>query len=176
MREHYQVKFVQNGKTIYGLVYDNGKGQFADPEAKKWAAKGKLIVADAILPKSHVVDEKDLIDIELSSDYNQEKGCMNDEYGNHVADEYDKAKKLSDSIKGFGVGKMFYLGVADGTAHYVVTKVFKATCEVEWRGFCPDRYSDQILGWGGRFPTSRIRPLIEREEGIRSIFSKTARG
>lgn len=172
MRDHYQVKFQQDGKTIYGIFSEDGTKPHASPESKKWAKKGKVLVADAILPKTYAVAEKDLIDIPLSNEYDPKRGCMKDELSLYVSDELDKAQKLSDSKKTFQPGKMFTVGVADGSAFYVVTYVDwgKKTCQVEWRGFCPDRYTCQILGWGGTFPVSAIKPQVDRADGLKAIF------
>jgi hypothetical protein len=60
--------------------------------------------------------------------------------------------------------------VGDGYAFYLVTKVNPRTCDVEWRGFSPDRWTDQVLGYGGRFPRERIEPLVARESALDGIF------
>lgn len=166
MSDHYQVKFQRDGKTIFGIVE-----QYSD-RAKKLAKEGAVIVSDAVLPVAYQVQEKDLIDIEMSSEYDHKRGCMKDEFSLYVADEFDKAKKLSASLKGLKPGKMFAVGVADGAAYYVVTEVGKKTCKVEWRGFCPDRWHCQILGAGGAFPVSAIKPQIQREETLNEIFGR----
>lgn len=166
MNDHYQVKFKRDGKTIYGIC------ELYSDRAKELAKRGATIIADAVLPIAYEVLEKDLIDIELSSEYDAKRGCMKDEFSLFVADEFDKARKLSDSLKGLQPGKMFAVGVGDGSAHYVVTKVGKKNCTVEWRGFCPDRWHCQILGAGGEFPVSAIKPQVQRAEGLKEIFGR----
>ena len=57
-------------------------------------------------------------------------------------------------------GKLFSVGVGDGCAFYVVTRVTKKTATVEWRGYHMDRWYDQVLGGGGTFPIDCIEPLV----------------
>lgn len=148
--DHYQVKFNRGGKLTYGIVNNYGK------EAKKLAKKGQLIVADAILPVSYVVKEADITDIPMSTTF------APDEYTQYVDDEYQKSQVLSDSLKGLAVGKLFAVGVADGSAFYIVTGVGKGpNCKIEWRSFQGDRYHDQVLGLGGSFSKTIIKRFVE---------------
>jgi hypothetical protein len=155
MKDLYQVKFEHDGKTIYGIVDRYSK------EARKLPKSKRCLVEDAILPKTYVVDEKRLIS--LPTDFGGE-------YDKYVEGQLKAAQKLSDSVKGFEPGKLFALGVADGSAWYVVTKVKGKNATVEWRGFCMDRWTDRWLGWGGTFPCSQIKPLVKAEEGMRKLF------
>jgi len=167
----YQVKFNWKGKIRFGLIDELSK------EAKKYAMQGKLLIADAITPERFLVkNDANVVDIEMSM-----KGTMtpegyyvgDDEYSKHIHEEMMKAFKLSESLpSGVHVGKMFTIGVADGHAYYVITKVNKSTCKIEWRGYCMDRYTDHHFGWGGSFPLKDVARYIEREEKIHELFNK----
>lgn len=68
----------------------------------------------------------------------------------------EQAQKVNDALTRFGVGAKFSIGVADGSANYVVTKVNKKTCVVAWRGFGADDYYDHHFGGGGTFPIADV--------------------
>jgi hypothetical protein len=145
--DFYQVKFSRlPGYVIYGVV-----DRFSLEARKKYKEQKTLLVSDAILPKRYWILESKVTPIHDS------------EYPEHVQAEYLKAHKLSDSVKGFGIGKLFSIGVADGLAYYVVTKLDseKGLALVEWRGFCLDRYTDHWLGWGEWVPISKVKPLCK---------------
>jgi hypothetical protein len=169
MSDRYQVKWTgKNGKVRYG-IYRTEHGSHKPP-------KGKAIVDDAVLPVCDLVPEKDLVDIphNFRPVQNSDGETVNDcEYDRFIAQAYSAAEKLSESLgEGLKVNKLFAVGVADGRAWYVVTRVTKTTVRVQWRGFCPDRYTDQVLGWGGSFPRRAIEPLVAREDGLRRLFGK----
>lgn len=161
MNRRYQVKWTKNGKTNYGICYE------------KPDANGNVVVADAILPVSYRVRESDLVDID--TDYGRfdmatHEWVDQDEYQTYVAQQSKAADALSDSLPdGVQVGSLFSIGVGDGSAYYVVTKVNKKTCRVEWRGFCPDRYTAPILGWGGTVQISQIEGYVRRAKA--KLFS-----
>lgn len=144
----YMVKWKDAGGTHYGIYRKPTKGK-----------PGVYDVDDAVMPYYHEVPEKDLVDID-HGEYDFKRGCFKDELSEFVNDAYKAADKLSNSLpEGIRVGKLFSVGVADGSAWYVVTKVGKTTAKIEWRGFCPDRYTDQVLGLGGTFPLSVLKRL-----------------
>jgi hypothetical protein len=161
--EHYQVKWTDAEGVHYGIYRC---------ETKK--KPGYADVDDAVMPYYHVVPIKDLVDIEmgkLTFTPGELGGSFDDEFAKFVDASYKAAVKLSDSLgKGIAVGKLITIGVADGMAAYVVTKVTKSTVTVGWRGFCPDRYTDQVLGAGGSFPRRSIEPLVRRHDGLKAIF------
>lgn len=152
--EHYQVKFTDaNGRVYYGIYRGPVKGK-----------KGYCTVDDAVIPQPWCVPESMLVDIPLG-DYE------NSEYNKFVNKEYEKARKLSKSLgAGLKVGKLFDTSVADGRAYYVVTKVGKKNVTVEWRGFCLDRYTEQVLGWGGSFPAHVIERMVGMQDALAKIF------
>jgi hypothetical protein len=153
----YQVKFFHEGKTIYGVV-----DSYSD-DAKKYAKEGKVLVSDAISPRSYVVLDSQLTDI----------GIEDREYNDHLLAEFIRAKAVSASNPDDGVlrvGDFFGVPVADGKAWYVVTKVNKTTCMVEWRGFCADRWTDHHFGWGGRFSVASVLRYTTRQKGMMKLF------
>ncbi len=158
----YQVRVEGQTEIYYGIVDHL-------PRARREFDRGNCIVAHAYLPVSLAVPIASVTEIQLSRDpINQP-----DEYDRFVRAEYDRAQALSDSLgETLAPGKLFSIGVADGQAWYVVTKVTPKTCTVEWRGFCADRYTDQVLGWEGTFPRRVIEPLAIRQHRLRSIFSE----
>src|SRR5436309_2752211 len=114
----YMVKFEHEGRTIYG-IYDS-----FSKEAKAARRKGLALVNDAVLPICHEVEEHRLVDIE-SGEFVRLEGKrdfgFDDEYHRHVQAEFEKAQAFSDSLPdGVEKGKLFGVGVADGTAWYVV--------------------------------------------------------
>lgn len=138
----YQVKWTdKTGKVKYGIhrEYDEKAGAFAK--------KGLAIVDDAILPECYLVPIKDLIEIPC---------IWQGEFHLFVEAEEKKATEASDKLKGCVPGKLFGVGVGDGSAWYIVTKVNKKTVKIEWRGFCPDRYVDRRFGMGGSFPKDQV--------------------
>lgn len=159
--DHYQVKWTDGGVVHYGI--------FRNPTKKK---PGMADVDDAVLPYYHEVAIKDLVDIELGTPVfipGKLGAQPGDEFAKYVDDQYELAKKFSDSLpEGISVGKLFSVGVADGSAWYVVTKVTKSSAKVEWRGFCPDRYMDQVIGSGGTFPLATLRRM---GVGRKSLFA-----
>lgn len=161
--DHYQVKFEREDQTIFGIC------ETYHEDAKSAAARGEVIVSDAVLPVQYEVREDQIVDIPI------ELGRCNrktdeyeggDEYRNYVAAQFKIAKQLSDSLPGgVQVGALFGVGVADGIAWYVVTKVGKRTCRVEWRGFCIDRYYDHHFGSGGSFPIAEVARYVSVRRG-----------
>lgn len=163
----YQVKFTDNGTTIYGILEQFSK------EAKAQAKHGMAIVQDAILPKSYLIPLNQLTEIPMEIgrfDSKLHKFVYQDEYHTYVTNEFEKAQKLSDSLEGLQVGSLFGIGVGDGTAWYVVTKVNKKTCKIEWRGFCLDRWTDHHFGYGGTFNIKEIERWVGRADVIKKLF------
>jgi hypothetical protein len=147
MSYRYHVKFTTpTGETIYGIA------AYLDEKEKKEAPAGHALIQDAVLPRSYWVPETQLVDIETEyGTYDLKTGEWKnqDELHTFVSAEFRKAQELSDSLgDGVKVGKLFSIGVADGSAWYVVTRVKGSKCDVEWRGFFPDRWTDHHFGWG----------------------------
>lgn len=130
---------------------------------------GRVWVSDSITGVFDAAPEAELtkITIETGTDENGFAAFV-DEYNQHIDSEFKKASKNAPAT--FGVGSLFNTPVADGRAYYVVTKVNKKTCEVEWRNFGGDNYVDQILGYGGKFDTDRIQPLVNFQNSLSKMF------
>ena len=167
------VKYVSPTRgTTYGVVesYDD-----------KSVAKGKVAVSHAVFPHAEVVPQDGLTKVPYvlgsPSFYRRDLGISwgIDEYHDYVAlqqllHELRASKNESGKIE---VGDLFAVGVADGAAHYCVTKVFKRTCRVEWRGFCLDRWHDHHFGWGGTFPIADIERYVDKDNEAREAHSRS---
>jgi hypothetical protein len=89
----------------------------------------------------------------------------------YVEEEFQKALEVSKNAgEGLQVGKLFSVGVADGSAWYVVKRVNKKTVRVQWRGFSYDRYMDQVLGYEGSFPKESIEPMVLWQDKKGELF------
>ena len=167
-----QVKFThpETGKTLYGQVaYTGHLSKEEQPE------EGFVLVDDAVLPTCYEVPEEVLTEIPFEMgtyDPKTHEWEGQDEYHTYIKNEFKKARERSDALGDeFKPGKLFNTQVADGRAYYVVTKVNKKTCDIEWRGFCPDRWTDSVLGLGGRFPRERIEQLVRSMDGLKRLFA-----
>jgi hypothetical protein len=147
-----------------------GRIDVHDKEAKEKFAEGLLIVNDMILPDASLalISNVTLIgdylkkhltptQITALSKYNPEM-VIEDSWRTHWLKE---AVALNAKLTKFGVGCTFEMPVGDGCAHYVVTKVAKTMCDVEWRGFSADNWVDRVFGYGGKFRIKDVKPLCE---------------
>lgn len=173
MKDHYKVKFQWKGVTRFGIV-----DSFGD-EAKKAAKTGHCIVEDAVTPECFKVLESDLTDIKtgayLPPNRNGFAPLTDDEYEKYVSDAANAAEKADKESEKNGtlLNAMFAVGVADGSAYYVVTKVKGNKCDVEWRGFCPDRWTDHYWGYGRKnVPIKDVEPYIGRRRGLKKLFGQ----
>lgn len=157
---HYEVKWTDaKGQVQYGVA----RSDF-DKEAKKWAKQGKLVVDHAVLPQAFVLPEAAVTDIPT--------GYPN-EYSEWVDHQSEIAHELSDALApGVRVNKLFSVGVADGQACYIITKVNGTKCDVEWRGFGGgDRYTDHYFGWGRKGVAVRdVAQYVGRSDGMKQLF------
>jgi hypothetical protein len=158
----YHVKFQWKGKTRFGIVERTG-------EAEEAAKQGFLIIADAVTPERFKVnDDATVVDIPEHRcprwDWRTGRCIEGSEFDMYLDDQHLRAEKADKQARedaarwpmGVYPGALFGVGVADGTAWYVVKSVGKTTCRIEWRGFCPDRYIHLMFGYGGSF---RIRDV-----------------
>jgi hypothetical protein len=161
IRKYEEVKFTIKKKVHYGIV---------DDQIDRNSVELRYAVEDALLPVVYELAESDLTPVERSK-FVKGEGYVKGESDQYIDKEFEKAKEVSDSIEGFGVGSLFSIGVADGSAWYVVTKVNKKTCDVEWRGFCMDRWTDHYFGWGRkRVPIEDVKPYVHRYNGLSKLF------
>ena len=161
-----RVKFMKGDVLHYGVVriiFSEDVTTQADKLVLKYAKQGMLLVDDAVKPVAHVVAEADVTDVP----FNHRVG--EDEYETFVEQAYYHAKRKADRLpEGIVVGKLFSIGVNDGQASYVITKVSAKTCDVEWRGFGGgDRYTDHYFGWGRKgVKHDDVEPYIRRSDGF----------
>jgi hypothetical protein len=166
----YRVKFTFNGEQKFGVVEAYSKQAEA---AKK---RGLVLIADAVLPVSYEIPESEVVDIPYTMQsmgkWNPKTGDFEggDEYEEYVRAEFKKAETRANLVKGVKPGAMFSIGVADGSAWYVITKVTKARATVEWRGFQGDRYYDHFFGGGRTLPLCDVEPYVRRHEAVRELF------
>ena len=157
---HDQVKWLDGSQVRYGICY----GTYGSYHSKNMPRPGHVYVGEAISGRMYEIPEVNLTDIPFDyGKFNHETGEFEncDEYHTHVQNEYKKAAMVSKALgPGLKLGKLFSIGVADGAAWYVVTAITKKSCTIEWRGYDFDRYQDQILRWGGKFPRNCIEPLV----------------
>ena len=151
MKRHYRVRFNHKGTRHYGTVYPYGK------KAEQFAKENKFMVEDAIFPTTWIIKEPDMIDVPLG------RG-KDDEYETYVDREFQKARELSESLTGCVPGKLVHFRVADGYAYYVIARVTKQYAYLDWRGFCLDRYTEPILGWGGKLSKKQCEAFIRVDE------------
>jgi len=135
----YQVKFTnpKTKETVYGVV----RSYFGN---EKRPPKGMAKVDDSLYPRCYLVPESELTEVVNPHDW---RNC---EIQKFIDADFMKAKKHADSLPANKIvaGKIFDIGVADGCAWYIITKVNKKTCNVEWRGWGGgDRYTDHYFGW-----------------------------
>ncbi len=172
--DRYQVKFRSGGGWTFGTVR-----QFGD-EVEQAKKSGKVIVDDAVLPRSYLVADSELVDIPLvlgHFDRTSERlvGC--DELHAHRDGACEAARRASSALPDDGtvrVGALYRIQVADGYAFYVVTKTFKKSCRVEWRGFAADHYQDHHFGLGGTFSVEEVLRHVQRERAVARIFAPSA--
>ena len=158
----YQVKWFV-GFWRYGIV-----DRWSPESQQYYTDDRRVIVHDAITPYSGVVSVDNLVPIE--STFNPP-----DEYTRYVEDTYRAAKEASDRLPdGAHKGKLFRVPRGDGYAYYIVTKVNKKTVDIEWRGYCLDRWVDERFGYGGREKRDVIEMFIWREDGMRKLFQREA--
>jgi len=150
-----------------------------DPEAEKYWKERLLIVSDAVTGNAVLVP---IDDIEYEEqpyswgEWDEETRMpIGTEYDRHILDAYKEHMRLdAEAGEGLKKNRVFSMPVADGKAFYVITKVNKKTCKVEWRDFGADRYTDNILGWGGTFDKSIIERQLSWNDGLRKLFAKKA--
>ena len=163
MPDHYQIKYrykeQKRSPWRYGIMERYNR------DSKKLWKEGYVVIQDAVLPNSYKVKYEDIeiVDIPLSPP-------GENEFDNFVTAEFEKAKEKSKKAKTLK-NKMFNVNVADGRAYYVVVRENKKTVYVEWRGFCPDRWVDQLLGYEGAVDKNKVTDLIHRQEGLAALFS-----
>lgn len=145
-------------KKVFGIA-----AYFGSNEGKDLWKDGKVLIEDAVTPKRYAIPSTAVTPVRSEPPrLDPEKGWIGgDEVSQHVIDEEKKQAKFDEeNYDKFIVGRSFSVSVADGSATYVVTKILKTRVHIEWRGFCPDRWVDQYLGYGGSFDRERIERMV----------------
>ena len=154
------------GSIQYGSVY------IYQDDAESLFKRDGLIVSHALFP---MILELPIDRVEAVLKHNYQTGGPFDafEVYAYLDAEYRKATAHAATLPaGLVAGKLFSVGVADGYATYIVTKVNPKTVKIEWRGFCPDRYTDRVLGWGGTFKRENIEHLVIADEKLAKVFAE----
>ena len=150
----YAIRFVRPGHPWYGIIKRWSK------EGRKALKAGYYLIEDAILP---IVFERKKDMVTVVSD---------DEYHKFVENNFKEAIKEAKKhpfVHTLRAGHILGVGVADGTAWYVVTEVKGELCKVSWRGWCPDRWIAPFLGWGGEFRVKDIKPMVWGPEALKLL-------
>jgi len=159
--DRYQVKWASIGpESIRGYEY----GTIGWKQEEYELEVGYVAVDHGILPNWFSIKESEIIDVESK------------EYYKYLDEAYDRAvMEAMRQPKGvLTKGKLFNVHVADGCAVYIVTRVNKKTCNVEWRGYGnADHYTDQILGDGMKsVPRDRIEDQVAWFDKQQEFYSK----
>jgi hypothetical protein len=155
----YQVKWFA-GIWRYGVV-----DRWSAESIRYYEDDRRVIVNDALTPAQHVINVDALVPVEHTY-------SAANEYEQYVEAQYQIAREHSDRLPdGVQRGKLFRVPKGDGYAYYVVTKVNKKTVDIEWRGYCLDRWVDDRFGYGGREKRETVELFVRREDGRRRIFS-----
>ena len=170
----YRIKYWLKGdksKVYFGTVSRYGE------EAQEHWKNRNLVVEDPIdgqltlVPYDRVEIQKQ--EFGWSKCDPETNMSIETEFDRHINNAYKEAmRKSKEAGEGVAKNKLFTVSVADGYAYYVVTKVNKKSVKIEWRGFCPDRYADGTLGYGGTFPMHCIENHIHWQDARDKIFNK----
>ena len=170
MPKFYRVKvwFKGNKKEV----------RFAKPETydkdwdKHWK-EGNILMADAVTGEQFLVPNRDNLMLEdqpfsFGKDDPETHMPIDTEYDRYINDAYKEALKAHKKLgKGIKVGKLCFVGVADGYASYVITKVNAKTCKVQWRAFAGgDDYVDQRWGYERTVPHDEANMYMREDDGI----------
>ena len=174
MPDLYRIKYWPKG---HKEIVRFGEVNKYHPQAEEEWEKGNLVVCDALTGKPWLVPVSEMDYEKQDFSWNKtdpETGfCIDTEFDRYLNDEY-KAHSERDKAAGEGlkVHRMFHMGVADGSAHYVITKVNKKTCRIEWRNFGADNYYHDVFHGGGTFPKDIIEDQIRRQDSFKKLFGR----
>lgn len=163
----YNVKYTAFGyqDKLPGERYGTVRSAGLSAEAKKADERGEYIIEDYILPLAVTVPKSKVQEVGWDELYSEVEAWMQ-------ADEAE-ARKIADANLDkdeICVGDIFHVGVADGTATYVVTKVNKNTVKVEWRGWGNfDQYVADFIGHGGTLRKDQVAEKIAWAKCVRKM-------
>jgi hypothetical protein len=141
----------EEGSIRYGVI-----SAFEDSSKEEWN-RGNVIVCDAITPASFILPNDENVN-EISKEPVDPKNPWKNEFDLYVEKDLEIAENAQESLKpGIVKGRIITVQVGDGYAYYIVTKVNKTTCTLEWRGWSPDRWKSQLFGFGGSYRISDVK-------------------
>ena len=139
-----------------------------DSDAKKHWAEGNILCADAVTGVQFLVPNRvDLMIEDQPMDWHTQdpKTGMDSgtEYDRYINEAYKKALKAHKAAgEGVKKGKLVSIGVADGSASYVIVKVNKKTVKIEWRAFAGgDDYVDRRWGYVSTIPKDEVQMYLQ---------------
>ena len=152
-----------------------GEVQRWNDDAEKYWKGGKVLIEDPVTGQETLASLSDIEYEKMPYSWDEQDPDTylptGTEYDRYINDALKEHRRKSDEAgEGLVKDKMFTVPVADGCAYYVVTKVNKKTCQVEWRGFSLDRYSDHHFGMGGKYPIADIARYVRRIGAFRRII------
>ena len=137
-------------------------------EARRALAAKKYLLQHMILPLSKAVPQKDVVAHPFENGRYEEW-----ETTKWMNAEREKAEAVEATLTGkeLQAGHLFHVPVADGRASYIVTRVIRTACSIEWRGWNnEDRYTDHHFGFGGKFPVAEIIRYVR--PGVAKLFGR----
>lgn len=155
----YHCKFSWDTTFRYGIVQEYAG------DAKELTSRGLVCVTCAIANQDYEVPVLAVQDIaHVYGRFHPETGVF---WGGNEVDDFVALCQLYSRIVEaklpagkFCAGRQFAVGVADGSANYVVTKVHRVNCVIAWRAWGADRYFDHHFLGGGTFPIADIKRYV----------------
>lgn len=180
---------------LYIVMFDHpsqgkvfGKVDQYNDDAYAQAKKGRLIVEHVVFPASrgpYAVKAEKLTPLKTRFEGRPSQNTLAGklgffQWGNCPKEDYCALEGLVHEIRaernkddGVQVNDMFSIGVADGSAEYVVTAVNGNRCTVEWRGFWnADAYTDHHFGWGRKSSLADVARYVDMKRGMAKIFGQ----
>jgi len=153
-----------------------GEVQRWNDDAEKYWKEGKVLIEDPVTGQETLASLSDIEYEKMPYSWDEQDPDTylptGTEYDRYINDALKEHRRKSDEAgEGLVKDKMFTVPVADGCAYYVVTKVNKKTCNIEWRGFCLDQWHDGTLGWGGSFPIHCIEHHCNWVDARKKMFA-----
>ena len=146
---HAKIWFKENPKIVRFAKIEK-----YDSDAEAHWKDGNILCADAVTGEPFLVPNRDDLMIENQPfnwrERDPKTGLDNGtEYDRYVNEAYKKALKAHKAAgEGVKKDKLLSIGVADGSASYVIVKVNAKTVKIEWRAFSGgDDYVDRRWGY-----------------------------
>lgn len=180
----------EGGSFLHTVMFDHpkkgkvfGVADMFDDDAFAQAKEGRIIVHDVVYPSSrgpYAVKAEKLTALSYRFGDRPEQDSLPGKlgfftWGGCPKEDYCMLEGLAHEIRAerndreeLMVNDMFSIGVADGSAEYVVTRVSGNRCDVEWRGFWNgDRYRDHHYQFGRKnVSVNDVVVYVPRARGI----------